>query len=199
MTAVSRIGRPRFSAEAVACLPQRKGEIMKVINQVMDWIEDYLLVVLMIVMTGVVMAQVILRLTGGNLKWTEETARYMYIWVIYVGASRAVRNHAELSVDIVRTFFKDASRAQAVYDTLRTAMCIVFSAVFVRYSFAVIQNMMLRPQYSPACQYNMIIVYIPSVLAAALMLIRYLQEIVGDVLRIVNPHRGEQTEGGSAS
>ncbi len=171
---------------------------MKVINKVMNWIEDYLLIILMIVMTGVVMAQVILRMTGGNLKWTEETARYMYIWVIYLGASRAVRNHAELSVDIVRTLFKDASRAQAIYDTLRTVMCIVFSVVFVRYSFAIIQNMMVRPQYSPACQYNMLFVYLSSIIAAALMVIRYLQEIVRDVLRIIDPHRGEKKEGGEA-
>ena len=55
---------------------------MKAINKVIDWLEDYLLIILMIAMTCVVMAQVILRMTGGNLKWTEETARYMYIWVI---------------------------------------------------------------------------------------------------------------------
>lgn len=171
---------------------------MKVINKVMDWIEDNLLMVLMVVMTGVVMAQVILRMTGGNLKWTEETARYMYIWVIYLGASRAVRNHSELSVDIVRSLFKDAGRAQAVYDTVRTVMCIVFSAVFVRYSFAIIQNMMARPQYSPACQYNMVIVYISSIIAAVLMLIRYVQEVIQDILRIIDPRRGEQKEGGES-
>ena len=168
---------------------------MKAINKVIDWLEDYLLIILMIAMTCVVMAQVILRMTGGNLKWTEETAWYMYIWVIYLGASRAVRNHAELSVDIIRGLFKDAGRAQAVYDTVRTAMCVAFSAVFARYSFAIIQNMISRPQYSPACQYNMILVYIASIVAAVLMLSRYLRELAGDILRIIDPGRGGRKKG----
>ena len=180
----------------LARLPQKKGEVIKVINKVIDWIEDHLLMVLMVVMTGVVMAQVVLRMTGGNLKWTEETARYMYIWVIYLGASRAVRNHGELSVDIVRTLFKDAGRAQTVYDTIRTVMCVAFSVVFVRYSFAIIQNMMVRPQYSPACKYNMVIVYLSSIIAAVLMVIRYLQELVQDILTVIDPSRREKKEGG---
>ena len=35
---------------------------MKAINKVIDWLEDYLLIILMIAMTCVVMAQVILQI-----------------------------------------------------------------------------------------------------------------------------------------
>lgn len=172
---------------------------MKLINKIIDWIEDYLLMILMIAMTAVVFMQIILRVTGGDLRWTEETARYMFTWVIYLGASRSVRDHAELSIDMVRNFFKDETRAQAIYDLIRTVLCVVFALVFLRYSFALLQNMAMRPQYSPACQYNMIIVYVSSFVASILMLIRYLQEVVQDVRKVIDPRNSMVRKEGDAA
>ena len=60
---------------------------------------------------------------------------------------------------------------------------------------SIIQNMISRPQYSPACQYNMILVYIASIVAAVLMLSRYLRELAGDILRIIDPGRGGRKKG----
>lgn len=171
---------------------------MKLVNKVVDLIEEYALCVLMVVMTAVVIAQIVLRTVGGNLKWTEETARYLFAWVIYIGASRSVRSHSELSIDLVRGAFKDGTRALAVYDMIRTVLCIVFAAVFARYSFALIQNMMIRPQYSPACRYNMILVYASSFLAALLMLLRYIQEVVEDVKKIIDPAKYMSVKEGDA-
>lgn len=171
---------------------------MKLINKVVDLIEEYALCVFMVVMTGVVIAQIVLRTTGGNLKWTEETARYLFAWVIYLGAARSVRNHAELSIDMVRGLFKDGTRALAFYDLIRTVLCVVFAVVFARYSFALIQNMMIRPQYSPACKYNMIIVYLSSFVAALLMIFRYVQEVVEDVKKLINPAKYMSVKEGDA-
>ena len=172
---------------------------MKLINKIIDLIEDYLLIVLMAVMVVVVFLQVVLRVMGGDLSWTEETARYLFTWVIYLGASRSVRDHAELSIDMVRGLFKDETRALAIYDLIRTVLCIVFAAVFIRYSFALLQNMAVRPQYSPACQYNMMLVYVSSFIASALMLFRYLQELLQDVLNVINPHRNAARKEGDAA
>lgn len=169
---------------------------MKIINKVIDWIEDQLLWVLMVAMTIIVFLQVILRVTGGTLSWTEETARYIYLWVIYLGCCRGVRMNSEISVDVIRNLLKDESRAQAVYDLIRVVLCAVFAAVFVRYSIAMIERLVQRPKYSPACHYNMIIVYMSSVTGSILMLFRYLQNIFKGIALVINPQKSFGNTGG---
>lgn len=173
---------------------------MRIMNKAIDWVEDYLILALMVVMPIVIFVQIVLRVTGGSLKWTEETARYLYIWVIYLGCSRGVRLHSELSVDAIRNVLKDGSRARAVYDLATTLLCAAFAAVFVRYSIAMIENLVKRPQYSAACHYNMILVYLSSVLASVLMLIRYLQNIYRGILAVLHPQPAvEEGRGGDAA
>lgn len=65
---------------------------------------DSLLVVvccsLLAVMAGLVGAQVVARhLAGGALHWTEELARHLMIWMLFLGAALALRRGAHLGID----------------------------------------------------------------------------------------------------
>jgi len=171
---------------------------MKFIGKLLNQTEDYLLIILMTVMPIVIFLQIVLRITGSPLSWTEETARYMFLWVIYLGCARGVRNHTELSVDMLRQLLKKDGRARAVYDLITAILCAVFAAVFVRYSVAMIENLIVYPKYSPACQYNMIIVYMSSVVGSILMLIRYLTTIYKRILLVIHPQRNICDNGGEA-
>jgi TRAP-type C4-dicarboxylate transport system permease small subunit len=171
---------------------------MKIVNKAIDWLEDNLLMILMFVMPIVIFLQIVLRVTGQPLKWTEETARYMYIWVIYVGCSRGVRNHNMLSVNVLQNLLKEGGRARAIFDMVTLLLCLLFTGVFVRYSVAMIQNLIAHPKYSPACQYNMIIVYLSTVVASVLMLIRYLQDLVQMIQNIIHPQKVDIENGGDA-
>lgn len=172
---------------------------MKAICKAVDWIEDSLIFVLMIVMPLVILCQVFLRITHQPLRWTEETARYLFIWVIYLGCSRSVRMGSELSVDAVQTALKDGSRAKALFNFVTTLLCVVFAAVFVRYSIALVVNMLEYPKYSPACHYNMILVYLSSVVSSLLMLARYLYQLMQRGAQILRPQGGEPENGGMGS
>ena len=171
---------------------------MRILNRAIDWVEDNLLIVLMFVMPIVIFLQIVLRVAGQPLKWTEETARYLYIWVIYMGCSRGVRSHSMLSVNALQGLLKEGGRARAVFDMVTLLLCLLFTVVFVRYSIAMIENLVVHPKYSPACQYNMIIVYLSTVAASVLMLIRYLQDLVKGIQSIVHPQAqvAQHTDGG---
>jgi len=57
----------------------------------------------MLVMTILVFVNVVLRyLAGMSLTWVEELARYMMIWVAYLGAGLALRAGAHVAVEIVQ-------------------------------------------------------------------------------------------------
>lgn len=171
---------------------------MRTINKAIDWMEDNLLIILMFIMPIVIFVQIILRISGQPLKWTEETARYMYIWVIYIGCSRSVRNHNMLSVNVLQNLLKRGGRARAIFDLVTLLLCLLFTVVFVRYSIAMIENMISHPKYSPACQYNMILVYLSTVMASILMLIRYLQDLVKGIQNMIHPHLTGSVNGGDA-
>ena len=169
---------------------------MRILNKAIDWLEDNLLIILMFIMPIVIFLQIVLRIAGQPLKWTEETARYMYIWVIYVGCSRGVRNHTMLSVNAVQGLLKEGGRARAVFDLVTLLLCLLFTVVLVRYSIAMIENLVIHPKYSPACQYNMIVVYLSTVVASVLMLIRYLQDLVKGIRQVIHPQAVEEENGG---
>lgn len=168
---------------------EKGGRGVTILNKVIDWIEEQMLWVLMIAMVVIVFIQVVLREVGSPLSWTEETARYVYLWMCYLGCSRGVRFRSEVSVDVIRNLFKDESKARAVYDFVGLVVSTVFSFIFVRYSIIMIGKLIQQPQHSPACHYNMILVYMSVVVSSILMLFRYLQNIYKEILLFISPQR----------
>lgn len=169
---------------------------MEMLNKVIDWIEEQMLWVLMIVMVVVVFIQIVLREFGSPLSWTEETARYVYLWVCYLGCSRGVRLNSEISVDFIRNLFKDKSKARAVFDLIGLVISAVFSFIFVWYSIVVIGKLIERPQHSSAVGYHMSIVFMSVVVCSILMLFRYLQKIYKEIVMFINPQRSVQVRKG---
>ncbi len=53
------------------------------------------------VMTVVVFAQVIFRMIGASLPWSEEFARYTMVFLTYIGASVGVKYKSHISVEAV--------------------------------------------------------------------------------------------------
>ncbi len=168
---------------------EKVGGDVKVLNKVIDWMEEQMLWVLMVAMVVIVFVQVVLRELGSPLSWTEETARYVYLWMCYLGCSRGVRLNSEVSVDIIRNLFKDESKGQAVYNLIGLVISAIFSFIFVRYSIVMIGKLIQQPQHSAACHYNMVFVYMSVVVSSVLMLFRYLQKIYTGMVMFVNSQR----------
>jgi TRAP-type transport system small permease protein len=63
---------------------------------------DYLLGIMMALMVGFVFLNVILR-AGFNsgLVWSEELARYLFVFITFIGAIGAMRSNSHLGMDIV--------------------------------------------------------------------------------------------------
>ena len=61
-------------------------------------------VIMMMAMTGLVFANVVSRyLFGDSLNWSEEIARYLMVWVTYIGAGLAMREGQHVAIDYVQT------------------------------------------------------------------------------------------------
>jgi TRAP-type C4-dicarboxylate transport system permease small subunit len=66
--------------------------------------------------------------------WTEELARFCFIWIIIVGATLAVRDGTHFEVDVIPT--PPTPRGEAVLKLIVYFFMLVFTYIFVWYGFA---------------------------------------------------------------
>ncbi|HET8577057.1 MAG TPA: TRAP transporter small permease [Methylomirabilota bacterium] len=97
---------------------------------------------LQIVLTGLlglmiipVTLQIFSRYTGliPRYIWTEEVARFCFIWIIMLGAMVAVREGTHFEVDVLRT--PRTARGEAVMRLVVCAFMLIFALVFVGYGY----------------------------------------------------------------
>jgi TRAP-type C4-dicarboxylate transport system permease small subunit len=94
-------------------------------------LEAFLLALLVLAMTGATLAQVIARYAFNEpLIWSEEAARYLFVWVSLLGAALATREGTHYVLDALVQRFPRAGRLAA-----RAAAFVVsagFLAILVR-------------------------------------------------------------------
>jgi len=91
--------------------------------------------VLMGVLVLPVTLQIISRYIGiiPRYIWTEEVARFCFIWIIMLGAMIAVREGTHFEVDLLPT--PKSARGEAVMRLLVSLLMLVFAGVFVTYGW----------------------------------------------------------------
>ena len=139
-------------------------------------LEEILLVSSLAFTVGLVFLQVIMRyIFQDSLSWSEELARYLFLWQIWLGASFAVKKHAHL-------------RIEAVVDNVppKIARCMQCIALIVWFAFSLFLAikgselallLLKRGQVSPAMRMPMGWVYASVPVGSGLMAIRLLEEM----------------------
>ena len=79
--------------------------------------------------------QIVSRYTGliPRYIWTEEAARFCFIWIIMIGAMIAVREGTHFEVDVLPT--PKTPRGEAVSRLIVSLIMLVFALVFVAYGY----------------------------------------------------------------
>lgn len=145
---------------------------------VLKWIDDnaekVLCGILLSAATIILTLQLILRWTGQPLDWTEEIARYCFVWLVYIACSYGVKERAHISVDITTLFLKDKGRI--ILKIISNVLFFIF-AIVVTYSGVMLLMKLARlGQVSPAVQIPMIIPYSSYVFGFAMVIVRLVQD-----------------------
>ena len=98
---------------------------------IFNQIEEYLAVLLLALMVIIVFEQVILRYVFNQSNaWSEETARYMFIWFTFFSASVAILKEAHIRIEtIIKLYPRKA----------RTPITLLGYGVFFAYCIAMIR------------------------------------------------------------
>lgn len=154
------------------------------LNKVLDFIEKYVTAVLFAAMCIIVVIQIIFRFASLDISWCEELARYLFVWIIYLASSKAVKDGKHLTVDILPIFLKE--KAQIILNIISTLATVAFFVALLYAGSLILPNMIERTQYSPANGINMIIPYLAPTVGTILMTLRAAGVIADDVKKLRN-------------
>ena len=115
------------------------------------------IVVISVVMVCVTLAQVIFRyVIAAPLPWSEELARYCFVWIVFLGGAVGLSRGIHLGVDLLVNRLPTPMRRAA--DMLTNLLIAAFAVTVIYASFPVINMNMF--QRSPALGIQMSYIYI---------------------------------------
>lgn len=91
------------------------------------------------------------------LAWTEETAKYTFIWMTFIGSSLAAKNQSHIRVDMLENSLHGVPK-QIVYWSCQ-ALFLVFSLTMTVVGIGMINTLNAKPQVSPALKMPMQYLY----------------------------------------
>ncbi|MDR7869693.1 MAG: TRAP transporter small permease [Tissierellaceae bacterium] len=153
---------------------------MKKGMKVLDKFEEIVLILLMVAMTISVVTQVFSRtVLNVSPSWTEEVARYMLVWITFIGASLGVKRGAHMGVEAFTMILP--KKVQKIVQAVTLLICAGFTAVTCVNSISILQLQMATGQVSAAIQLPMWIPYSGVTIGMLLMTIRFLETFVNTV------------------
>ena len=139
----------------------------------MDHFESYICQILLVFFVCIIFLQTILRATGDSLQWTEEIARYAFLWFILFGACYATRLAALNRITMHFSRFPPAVRtAMLLFGDL---LWLIFCLVLAWHGYLAVLDLAEFPYYTPALGWDLSKIYLIFPLSFALMAIRIIQ------------------------
>lgn len=141
---------------------------MNTLDKAIQWLEKSLIAVAFCVMVILTFSQVLARFVFNDpISWSEEIARFLFVWITMLGASHAVAHHKHFCVDFLVGRFSVAAQKKF---WLVTAVCVSLFAGIMIYYGGFVANF-VRMQTSPALLISMSLPYLCIPLAGLFMIL----------------------------
>jgi TRAP-type C4-dicarboxylate transport system permease small subunit len=142
--------------------------------------EDWLSFVIFWAMAAVVFLQFFTRyVLNDSIAWTEEIARYLLMWVTFIGAAVAMRRRTHIAVEVLLHFLP--LPAVRVLGFLIDLCVVGFAALLSWFAISITQRMQI--QTMTVIEWPMSIVYGGVALGCFLMLWRAVRLFLADMRR----------------
>ncbi|OIJ14044.1 TRAP transporter small permease protein [Anaerobacillus arseniciselenatis] len=150
---------------------------MKILKWLDEHVEESLLVIFSVIMVVVIALQVFMRFVlGSSLAWSEELARYCFIWLVYIGISYGVKKQRHIKVDVVLIMLKD--KLKVVLSIIANIIFLGFALFVIIYGYGVAAKVLAWGQVSPALHMPMGLVYMATPVGMGLTAIRLIQQLI---------------------
>ena len=149
----------------------------KILIKIWDHLEEIFLLPSLMFSVGLIFLQVIMRyVVGQSLTWSEELARYLYIWQTWIGVSYAAKNGTHLRITMVKD--RLSAKSQQVLELFVTLVWIGFAIFIIVQGMSAVETIARFGQKSSALQIPMQICYVAIPVGMVLMIIRLIERTI---------------------
>lgn len=170
---------------------EEENPFMKLLKFLDERLEEIFLVMLMAAAVIIVAMQVITRyLLKVPLPWSEEIARYMFLWLTWVGASFATKEGRHVSIDVI--YQKLPPNGQLVCSVIFKLVWLGFLIVMARLSLKLTASVYSGGQIAVGSGLPMWIPYASVPVGMTMMLFRLIQNFYRDIKAFRSRKEGVQ-------
>lgn len=170
----------------------------KAIHWLDEYLEEFLMVIFLMVMTLIMGIQVFSRyILGASLSWTEEITRYLFIWSAFLSVSLCTKKCISIKIDqFIKLFPK---RGKSLWKVLNLAVEIIFFVYLIPYAYLYLKATVESGQTSPACGIPMYYVQAAPLVSFVLTALRIAQRWFGEWKIVLGREKKPLEEGNIAS
>ena len=152
-------------------------------KKVLHWLdhnlEGFFLIIIMAYFAFATFAQVVCRVgLKISVPWTEESARYALIWMVFLGCSYAAQQSSHIRIDILESAV--GTKAGWYVKQISMLLFVVFTLIMTFVGIKLCVGLVERPQTSAVLKLNMIYVYASLPVGMGLTSFRVIQNMVKD-------------------
>ena len=148
----------------------------------LEWIDRMVAVILrpvvfagMIALAAVITLQIVSRVFFTSFAWTEEVARFLLIWIAFLGAALAFQQGRHIAVTFVRDLMPLNLRRIITGAGILVAIAFLVTLAMIGWKYSGIQSF----QKSPSLRISMFWVYLAAPVGSAFMLYYSLRRLGG--------------------
>ena len=139
--------------------------------------EEFILMVLLVLMACTMGIQVIMRYVfNASLSWSEEITRYFFIWSSFISIGYCIKRGTSIKIDQF-TGLTPKSVQKAIRLTVKVLLLAFFIYLF-RYSIDVVRATIISGQKSPALGIPMYYIQMSTVVGFFMAVLRLLQSLI---------------------
>ena len=142
-----------------------------------DYLEEFVLIVLLIIMTCSSGLQVVMRYVFNNsLVWSEEVSKYAFIWSGFLSIGYCIKKGLSIKIDILIQLFPP--KLQKILSGLGLLVLMVFFGLMIQASLVIIDQALAGGQTSPALHVPMAYVYCGPIIGFVIAIFRIVEIFV---------------------
>jgi len=150
-----------------------------------DHFEEVILVFLMSSMSLLIIAQIFMRyVMNSSLTWSEELARYMFVWLTYIGVAYGVKKNSHVCVEAIVAIFP--FKIKLLTYLIAQFLFLLFSCLMIYEGMVLSIKILSFGQLSPALGIPMGYVYLAPAFGFVVVFIRLFQNIFTESKRYIS-------------
>ena len=139
-----------------------------------NYLEEFLMVVSLILMTVIMGIQVFSRYVLGSApSWSEEITRYLFVWSGFLSVSYCTKKCISIKIEQFVSIFP--RRGKALFKLVNHTFELIFFVYMIPFAWSYMMSAVHSGQLSPACQIPMYYVQAAPLVSFVLVAFRVLQ------------------------